>query len=60
MGLSQDKIDWQRFLKGMILTEIIVLQHQFQAFNGSHMSLEKWTSGLITRLLEIKHGQWIY
>jgi hypothetical protein len=24
------------------------------------MSLEKWSSGLITRLLEITHGQWIY
>jgi hypothetical protein len=24
------------------------------------MSLEKWTSGLITRLLEITHGQWLY
>jgi hypothetical protein len=23
------------------------------------MSLEKWLSGLITRLLEITHGQWI-
>jgi hypothetical protein len=24
------------------------------------MSLEKWSSGLITRLLEITHGQWVY
>jgi hypothetical protein len=24
------------------------------------MSLEKWTSSLITQLLEITHGQWIY
>ncbi len=29
MGLSQDKIGWQRFLKGMISTEITVLQHKF-------------------------------
>ncbi len=57
MGLSQDKIGWQWFLKRMILTEITVLQHQFQALNGSYMSLEKWTSSLITQLLEITHGQ---
>jgi hypothetical protein len=57
MGLSQDKIGWQRFLKGMILTEITILQHQFQALNRSHMSLEKWTSGLIIWLLEITHCQ---
>ena len=24
------------------------------------MSLEKWCSGLITQLLEITHGQWLY
>jgi hypothetical protein len=24
------------------------------------MSLEKWTSGLITQLLDITHGQWMY
>jgi hypothetical protein len=24
------------------------------------MSLEKWSSGLITRLLEITHRQWVY
>jgi hypothetical protein len=24
------------------------------------MSLDKWSSGLITRLLEITHGQWLY
>ncbi len=24
------------------------------------MSLKKWCSGLITRLLEIMHGQWLY
>ncbi len=40
--------------------KITVLQHQFQALNRSCMNLEKWTSGLITWLLEITHGQWIY
>jgi hypothetical protein len=24
------------------------------------MSLDKWCTGLITRLLEITHGQWVY
>jgi hypothetical protein len=40
--------------------EITVFHHQFQALNGSRMSMEKWTSGLISQLLEITHGQWIY
>jgi hypothetical protein len=45
------------FLQGMISKEIVVLQQQFYAVNGSWMSVDKWSSGLITRLLEITHGQ---
>ena len=60
MALSQDKIGWRRFLEGMILKEITNIQQQYYAVNGSHMSLEKWCSGLITRLLKITHGQWLY
>ncbi len=44
----------------MISKEIVALQQQFYAVNGSQMSLEKWSSGLITRLLEITHSQWLY
>ncbi len=59
-GQLQDVIGWRRFLEGMISKEIVVLQQQFYAVNGSQMSLDKWSSGLITRLLEITHGQWLY
>jgi hypothetical protein len=60
MALFQDKIEWRRFLEGMISKEIISIQQQYYAVNGSHMSLQKWCSGLITWLLEIMHGQWLY
>jgi hypothetical protein len=59
-GQLQDVIGWRRFLEGMISKEIVVLRQQFYAVNGSRMSLDKWSSGLITRLLEITHGQWLY
>jgi hypothetical protein len=51
---------WRRFLEGMISKEIVDLQQQFYTVNGSQMSLDKWSTGLITRLLEITHGQWLY
>jgi hypothetical protein len=60
MALSQDKIGWRRFLEGMISTEITFIQRQHIAVNGPHMSLDKWCTGLIARLLEITHGQWLY
>ncbi len=60
MGQSQDRIGWRRFLEGMICKEITGIQQQYYALNGSKMSLEKCSSGLITRLLEITYGQWVY
>ena len=60
MGWSQDKIGWQQFLEGVISKEITRIQQQHYALSGSRMSLERWSSGLITRLLEITHGQWVY
>jgi hypothetical protein len=44
----------------MILKEITGIQQQYYALNGSKMSLEEWSSGLIARLLKIMHGQWVY
>jgi hypothetical protein len=60
MALSQDKIGWRRFLEGMISTKITNIQWQYIAVNRSRMSLDKWCTGLITQLLEITHGQWLY
>jgi hypothetical protein len=60
LGHLQDIIGWRRFLEGMISKEIVDLQQQFYAVKGSQMSLDKWSTGLITRLLEITHGQWLY
>jgi hypothetical protein len=60
LGHLQDTIGWRRFLEGMVSKEIVALQQQFYAVKGSRMSLGKWSSGLITQLLEITHGQWLY
>jgi hypothetical protein len=44
----------------MISKEIISTQRQYIAVNGSCTSMDKWCTGLITCLLEITHGQWLY
>jgi hypothetical protein len=59
VGKSQEKIGWRRFLEGMIPKEITWIQQQYYALNEMQMSLEKWSSELITRLLET-YRQWIY
>ncbi len=59
IAVSQDMIGWRWFLEGMISTEITNIQRQYIAVNGPCMSLDKWCTGLITRLLEIMHRQWL-
>ncbi len=41
LGHLQDTIEWQQFLEGMVSKEIVALQQQFYAVNGSWMSLDK-------------------
>jgi hypothetical protein len=48
VGRSQDKIGWRQFLEGVISKEITRVQQQHYALSGSRMSLERWSSGLIT------------
>ena len=59
-GISQDKIGWLRFMEGMVSKEVLSIQAEYTAVSGSRLSVKRWMSGLITRLLEITHGQWIY
>ena len=47
-------------MEGMISKEIVSLQKQHLTVNGSEMSLERWATSLVQKLLEITHGQWLY
>ena len=60
LGKYQDMIGWRRLPEGMVSKEMATLQQMYLAVSGSRLSIKKWTSGLIMRLLEITHGQWIY
>ena len=60
MGRSQDKIGWQRFMEGMISKEIIPIQADHVEIGACKLTLEAWSQGLVTKLLEATHGQWLY
>jgi hypothetical protein len=61
MARSQDKIGWRRFMEGMVSKEILNVH-----YSTSHDSEEDmpepslWTKGLVIKLLEVTHGQWLY
>jgi hypothetical protein len=54
---SQDKIDWDIFLMGMILTQLFSIQELHLQVSGSLRSPTKWAIGCITQLLQITHAQ---
>ena len=60
MSLEQDKLGWRRFMEGMIPKSLIDLQLHFQTIRGSRRTIKSWASGLVIKLLEVTHGQWLY
>ena len=57
---SQDLIGWRRFMEGVILKELVGIQQTYVELGGGTLTAEDWTKGLILKLLETMHGQWLY
>ena len=57
---SQDHIGRRRFMEGMISKEITCIQKSYLALSSYHISIVRWMTGLITKLLEVTHGKWLY
>jgi hypothetical protein len=59
MARSQDSIGWRRFLEGMVCKEIRVIQSSHSSVTGLRCNTAHWGRDLVTRLLEVTHGQWL-
>jgi hypothetical protein len=57
---EQDAIGWRRFMKGMICRGLQGLQEIYTTVDGSNVTGEQWVTGVIIKLLEITHRQWLY
>jgi hypothetical protein len=60
MAQEQDAIGWRRFMEGMISKRIRGIQALHSKVEGTTISPEQWATGLVIKLLEITHGQWLY
>ena len=60
MARAQDSIGWQRFMEGMVCKEIRAIQHMHSIVTGLRCNTERWGRELVTLLLEVTHGQWLY
>ncbi len=57
---SQDSIGWRRFMEGMVCKEIRAIQRKHSSVTGLCCNTERWARDLVTCLLEVTHGQWLY
>jgi hypothetical protein len=60
MARDQDAIGWRRFMEGVICRCMCGIQSLYHLREVTHLSLKQWAQGLILKLLEATHGQWIY
>ncbi len=58
--MDQDEIGWRWFMEGMVTKNLREIQTTYSAIEGSNVSPEQWTIGVIIKLLETTHGQWLY
>ena len=60
MAISVDAIGWRRFMEGMVSEKILEIQKLAVVEERSRLTLLKWGSGLVIKLLEVTHGLWLY
>ena len=60
IGRAHDTIGWRRFMEGMIPHRIRAVQRDYLAVVGSTWTVTSWMKGLVVKLLEVTHGQWLY
>ena len=60
MAWDQDAIGWRGFMEGMICTRMHQIQSQFHYREGTRINPGRWAKGLILKLLDATHGQWLY
>ena len=60
LSQSVDSLGWRTYTEGMVSVEILEIQSGFVDFGRCLLSLDIWAKGLVIKLLEITHGQWMY
>ncbi len=60
MAQDQDEIGGTRFMEGMVCQQLREIQATYTSIKGSCVTPEQWATGVVIKLLEATHGQWLY
>ena len=47
-------------MEGMFTKEMMPIQTDYVELGECTLTLDKWAQGLVVKLLEVTHGQWLY
>ncbi len=47
-------------MEGMVCQQLREIQATYTSIEGSQVPPEQWTTGVVIKLLEATHGQWLY
>ena len=47
-------------MEGMVSKEVVQIQRKVDHGGKFRISVDAWCAGLVKRLLEVTHGQWLY
>ena len=47
-------------MEGMFTKEMMPIQADYVELGECTLTLDKWVQGLVVKLLEVTHGQWLY
>jgi hypothetical protein len=59
-ALEQDEVGWQNVVEGKISKHWGYLQLLYYHDLHSKQSVDRWTLGLVSHLLELTHGMWVH
>ena len=57
---EQDAIGWDNFMEGKLSSEFQIIVRTQMLTMERYMTASDWVKKLISRLLQITHGQWLY
>eukprot|EP00956_Cyclotella_meneghiniana_P026063 scaffold55552_cov75-Cyclotella_meneghiniana.AAC.2 len=60
LATAMDSIGWRRFMEGMIPKVAVMIQSETEDASKCRLTVKAWSAGLVVKLLEVTHGQWLY
>ena len=60
LAQAQDRIGWRHFTKGKMAENFREIQKRFLSQEDTQLTADSWMKGLVSKLLEMTHAQWIF